>query len=93
MSDTAVSGRELLIHLSVRWCFCLNESCSKKIFSEQAPGPMVRYGRRSVKLGETLRAVALAVGRLAARTREPHAASTPCSLSTPARVTSRPNSG
>jgi transposase len=62
ISDTAVSGRELLIHLGVRRFFCDNVACSKKIFSEQVPGLTVRYGRRSIGLGETLRAVALALG-------------------------------
>jgi hypothetical protein len=52
----------MLIDLDVRRFFCGNEACSKKIFSEQVPGLTVRYGRRSVGLGETLRAVALALG-------------------------------
>jgi hypothetical protein len=62
VSDTAVSGRELLIHLGVRRFFSDNAACSKKIFSEQVPGLTVRYGRRSMGLGRTLRAVALALG-------------------------------
>ena len=62
ISDTAVSGRELLIHLSVRRFFCDNEACSKKIFSEQVPGLTVRYGRRSIGLAKMLRAVAVALG-------------------------------
>lgn len=62
ISDTAVAGRELLIHLDVRRFFCSNAACSKKIFSEQVPGLTVRYGRRSIGLGKTLRAVALALG-------------------------------
>ncbi|MFL6051493.1 MAG: transposase family protein [Actinoallomurus sp.] len=68
VSDTAVSGRETLIRLRVRRFFLLNEACSKKISSEQVPGLTVRYGRRSIGLGETLRTVALAVrGRAGAR--------------------------
>lgn len=62
LSDTAVSGRETVIHLRVRRFFCLYQGCSKKIFSEQVPGLTIRYGRRSIGLGETLRAVALALG-------------------------------
>jgi transposase len=62
IADTAVSGREMLIHLQVRRFFCGNEACSKKIFSEQVPGLTVRYGRRSIGLGDMLRAVALATG-------------------------------
>jgi DNA-directed RNA polymerase subunit N (RpoN/RPB10) len=62
VSDTAVSGRETVIHLQVRRFFCRNAGCSKKIFSEQVPGLTIRYGRRSIGLGEALRAVALALG-------------------------------
>jgi transposase len=76
ISDTAVSGRELLIHLGVRRFFSDNVACSKKIFSEQVPGLTVRYGRRSIGMGEALRAVALALGgRAGARlSRQPAAA-------------------
>jgi transposase len=62
ISDSAVSGRELLVHLQVRRFFCGNAACPKKVFSEQVPGLTVRYGRRSVGLAQTLRAVALALG-------------------------------
>ncbi len=62
VSDSAVCGRETVIHLQVRRFFCLNEACSKKIFSEQVPGLTVRYGRRSIGLSQVLRTVALALG-------------------------------
>ncbi|WP_405147677.1 ISL3 family transposase [Sphaerisporangium sp. NBC_01403] len=60
--DTAVAGRETLIHLRVRRFFCINTGCGKKTFAEQVPGLTVRHGRRSPGLGEVLQAVALALG-------------------------------
>lgn len=60
--DLAVSGQEMLIHLTVRRFFCGNGGCARKTFAEQVPGLTVRYGRRSVGLAEQLRTVALALG-------------------------------
>ncbi|MFG2909174.1 transposase family protein [Kitasatospora sp. NPDC048286] len=34
ISDTAVSGRELLLHLRVRRFFCGNAACEKRTFAE-----------------------------------------------------------
>jgi hypothetical protein len=51
-----------MIHLLVGRFVCGNEACGKKTFAEQVPGLTVRSGRRSVGLGENLRAVALALG-------------------------------
>ena len=51
-----------MIHLQVGRFVCGNGACGKKTFAEQVPGLTVRYGRRSVGLGERLRAVALALG-------------------------------
>jgi hypothetical protein len=62
LSDSPVGGQETMIHLQVGRFFCHNEDCNKKTFAEQVPGLTVRYGRRSVGLGERLRAVALALG-------------------------------
>jgi transposase len=62
LSDSPVGGQEIMIHLQVRRFFCHNEACDRKTFAEQVPGLTVRYGRRSVGLGERLRAVALALG-------------------------------
>lgn len=47
LSDTAVSGQELVIQLRVQRFFCRNEDCVKTTFVEQVPGLTVRYGRRS----------------------------------------------
>ena len=62
LSDTAIAGREALIHLQVRRFFCGNGACRKKTFAEQVSGLTVRYGRRTVGLAGVLRAIALALG-------------------------------
>jgi transposase len=62
LSDGAIGGQETLIHLQVRRFLCRDDACVKKTFTEQVPGLTVRYGRRSIGLGEALRAIALAVG-------------------------------
>ncbi|MFB9474747.1 transposase family protein [Nonomuraea salmonea] len=46
LSDTAVGGQEVLIHLGVRRFFCRAATCVKVTFAEQVPGLTVRYGRR-----------------------------------------------
>ncbi|WP_275418917.1 transposase family protein [Acrocarpospora phusangensis] len=44
IGDTAIGGRETVIHLRVRRFFCLNAGCEKTIFAEQVPGVTVRHG-------------------------------------------------
>jgi transposase len=72
LSDTAVGGQEVLIHLRVHRFFCRTSTCTKATFAEQIPGLTVRYGRRSIRAARALQAIALALGgragaRLAAR--------------------------
>ncbi|WP_169744504.1 transposase family protein [Spirillospora albida] len=62
LSDTAVGGQELLIHLRVHRFLCRNDSCAKKTFVEQVPGLTVRYGRRSLGASAALQAISLALG-------------------------------
>lgn len=62
LADTAVGGREVLIHLRVRRLFCDSPDCVKKTFAEQVPGLTIRYGRRSPVLTAMLEAIALAPG-------------------------------
>jgi transposase len=62
LSDTAVSGQKMLIHLRVHRFLCRNDACGKKTFVEQVPGRTVRYGRQSIAAGEALREIALALG-------------------------------
>ncbi len=62
LADTAVAGREMLIHLQVRRFFCGSGGCAKTTFAEQVPGLTIRYGRRTRGLDQMLQAVALALG-------------------------------
>nr|WP_280684979.1 ISL3 family transposase [Kitasatospora sp. MAA19] len=62
VSDTAVSGQELVLHLRVRRFFCDTADCGKRTFAEQIPGLTFRYGRRTVPLRKVREAVALALG-------------------------------
>ncbi|WP_211593487.1 ISL3 family transposase [Microbispora sp. H10836] len=62
LSDTAVGGQELLIHLRVHRFFCRNATCVRATFAEQIPDLTVRYGRRSIPAARALRAIALALG-------------------------------
>lgn len=62
LSDTAVSGREVLIRLRVRRLFCDNPECGKRTFAEQPSGLAGRYARRTTVLQRVLCAVALALG-------------------------------
>lgn len=62
LSDTAISGREMLIFLRVRRLFCDNTECAKKTFAEAVPELAARYGRRTMALERILCAVALALG-------------------------------
>uniref|UniRef100_UPI001BD9DD81 ISL3 family transposase n=1 Tax=Acrocarpospora catenulata TaxID=2836182 RepID=UPI001BD9DD81 len=70
--DTAIGGRETVIHLRVRRFVCDTMSCAKKTFAEQIDGLTWRYGRQSIPARRELAAIALAVGgragaRLSAR--------------------------
>ncbi|MGW7585589.1 transposase family protein [Kitasatospora sp. NPDC054769] len=62
VSDTAVSGQELVLHLRVRRFFCDAADCGKRTFGEQIPGLTFRYGRCTVPLRKVREAVALALG-------------------------------
>jgi transposase len=62
LSDTASSGREVLIRLRVRRLFCGNSGCAKTTFAEQLPELAGRYARRTTILQQVLCAVALALG-------------------------------
>jgi transposase len=50
VADGAAGGRPVLIVLSVRRFRCMEPSCPKVTFAEQAEGVTVRYRRRSVPL-------------------------------------------
>jgi transposase len=68
LSDTALTGRDVVIRLLVRRLFCDNAELGRKTFAEQMPGLAGRYARRTAILRRLLCAVALALGgRPAAR--------------------------
>jgi transposase len=72
MADAAVSGQDVVLHLTVRRFFCDQPACAKKTFAEQIPGLTFRYGRSTLSLRGIWEAVALALGgragaRLASR--------------------------
>ncbi|WP_229684122.1 ISL3 family transposase [Nocardia camponoti] len=62
LSDTSITGREVVIVLRVRRLFCDNSDCGKRTFAEQVPQLAARYGRRTLLLQRMLCAVALALG-------------------------------
>ncbi|MGQ4616274.1 ISL3 family transposase [Nocardia sp. R7R-8] len=62
LSDTSITGREVVIGLQVRRLFCDNSDCGKTTFAEQVPQLAARHARRTLILQHTLCAVALALG-------------------------------
>ncbi|MFE3728153.1 transposase family protein [Nocardia sp. NPDC059154] len=62
MSDTSITGREVVIALRVCRLFCDNFDCGRRTFAEQVPQLAARYGRRTLLLQRVLCAVALALG-------------------------------
>ncbi|MCM6774534.1 ISL3 family transposase [Nocardia sp. CDC159] len=62
LADTAITGREVLIRLTVRRLFCDNPNCGRRTFAEQVPGLAARHARRTTVLQRLLYAVALALG-------------------------------
>ncbi|WP_370155871.1 ISL3 family transposase [Streptacidiphilus sp. EB129] len=62
ISDSSVSGQELVLQLRVRRFFCDIAECGRRTFAEQVPGLTFRYGRCTVGLRKVREAVALALG-------------------------------
>jgi transposase len=60
--DTAASGREVMICLTVRRFLCRAPACPKTTFAEQVSGLTSRHSRRTPELTSVLQAVALAPG-------------------------------
>ena len=68
LADLPVSGRPVVVWLTVRRFFCDHVDCSACTFAEQVPGLTERHARRSVGLRVALVAVALALaGRAGSR--------------------------
>lgn len=60
--DLPWQGLPVRILLRTRKFFCVKERCKRKIFTEQLPGTVDRYARRSSRSSESLRWLALALG-------------------------------
>ena len=68
LADTAISGRRVVIRLTVRRFFCACPGCNRTTFAGQVPGLTVRYGRKTVLLTGVLRDIAVALaGRAGSR--------------------------
>ncbi|MFE9009835.1 transposase family protein [Streptomyces sp. NPDC007875] len=61
LTDVAVGGRSVVIHLRVRRLFCDEPCCPRRTFVEQVDGLSVRYGRYTPLLLGLLQAVGLAL--------------------------------
>jgi len=59
LSDSSITGREVIIGLRVRRLFCGNSDCGKTTFTEQVPH---QHARRTLILQRMLCVVALALG-------------------------------
>lgn len=60
--DTAATGREVVICLTVRRFYCPDPGCAKVTFAEQVSGLTTRHARRTPEADRMLTAVALALG-------------------------------
>ncbi|MEV4130106.1 transposase family protein [Nocardia sp. NPDC049707] len=54
LSDTAITGREMVIRLRVRRLFCNNSDCERRTFAEQVHGLAARHARRTSLLQRLL---------------------------------------
>ena len=62
LSDLAVSGRAVLLHVRVRRFFCLDPACHRETFAEAFPHLAGRYRRSTHALQTVLRNLGLALG-------------------------------
>jgi transposase len=61
-ADLPWEGIPVMIRLRARKFFCDEERCSRRIFTEQLQGTLVRYSRRSRRSKEALSSITLALG-------------------------------
>lgn len=67
-ADVPADGRRVLVRLRIRRLRCAVTECARQTFREQVPGVVERYQRRTVRLGEQVRAVVRELaGRASAR--------------------------
>ncbi len=62
LADLPWEGVPVRIVLHARKFFCMDDRCSRRIFTERLPGTAVRYARRSCRSSEALNWVTLALG-------------------------------
>ncbi len=62
LADLPWEGIPVQILLRARKFFCVDERCTRRIFTEQLPGTVSRYARRSCRSSETLSWITLALG-------------------------------
>ena len=62
LSDLPWEGLPVQISLRARKFFCLDERCTRRIFTEPLPGTVSRYARRSDRASDALSWVTLALG-------------------------------
>jgi len=71
LSDLPWEGLPVRVHLPTRRFFCVRSECSQTIFTGSLPGTVVRYGRRTCRLGRAYSVLAMALGRRGRRPAEP----------------------
>ena len=62
IADLPWAGLPACIMLQTRRFFCVDERCSRRIFTERLPGTVERYARRSSRLRQALTWISLALG-------------------------------
>jgi transposase len=68
LTDAAIGGRAVEIHLAVRRFFCTAASCMSKTFAEQVDGLTTRYARKTPLLAHVLGSIGVALaGRAGSR--------------------------
>ncbi|MBZ0309885.1 MAG: ISL3 family transposase, partial [Anaerolineae bacterium] len=60
--DVSYAGYRVALHLRMKRFRCLNPCCQQQTFSEQLPGFLARYSRRTCRLNKQLLCLGLEVG-------------------------------
>lgn len=62
IADLPWHGVRVRLQLQTRRFFCLNDLCAQRIFCERLPKVVAAYGRRTLRLNETLTLIGFALG-------------------------------
>jgi transposase len=62
LADVPCIGRRVALDLHVRKFRCMNGRCPQRVFTERFPGFVCPKGRKTVRVGEHIRALGLALG-------------------------------